>query len=166
MTIDWLKIRDRYENGDETVLAICKAFRISPNQLYRRARNEDWTLRQNRQRDAGGDVMPLGKKDDTGSTQRRFQRPDRKILVDRLYKAFERQMADFEKRLNLTEDDGVNEKDARTLGSLARTLEKLIELRGEDEDSHDETEKEIDIERLRQELARRIELVRQKRRTD
>lgn len=87
-------------------------------------------------------------------------------LIERLYKAFDRQMRDFEARMAQLGDtvDGeigaaANEKDARTLGTLARTLEKLIELRASDAASDPTNDKGTDIDSLREELARRIERV-------
>ena len=86
-------------------------------------------------------------------------------MIDRLYQAFEKQMSDFETQNALIADEGINEKDARTLGSLARTLEKLIELKNEEEGDSQTQNQEVDIERLREKLAQRLERMRTKRGT-
>ena len=68
-------------------------------------------------------------------------------------------MREFEAHITLSGEEGINEKDARTLGSLARTLEKLIELRQENDGLNDNQNNEVDLDRLREELARRLKRV-------
>jgi len=145
--MDWLKIREVYEAGEDTIRAICTVYRIHPATLYKIARAQGWKLRTN------------GRLKRANPQKAKQNQPDRQTLIDRLYKAFDRQMGEFEAHSNAAGDDGVTEKDARTLGSLARTLEKLIELKQETEGADDNQNKGVDIERLREELARRLERV-------
>jgi hypothetical protein len=75
-------------------------------------------------------------------------------MIARLYRAFERQVADIETRLALP-GARTDEKDARALGTLARTLETLIALDRDAGAQRDEPEPK-DSDQLRAELARRI----------
>lgn len=166
---DWQKIRETYEAKQETVKDICTAFGVHAAVLYKKAQEEGWVLRsgkrtQKRKKDAQDEtnkakVAGAGKSPTKKSKPANIQSQkgsNRKALIDRLYKAFDHQMHEFEAHLCLSDDEGINEKDARTLGSLARTLEKLIELRDESEGDNNNKNNEVDIERLREELARRL----------
>jgi hypothetical protein len=75
-------------------------------------------------------------------------------LVKRLFRAFDRQLLDVEARLKAADRDS-EDKDARVLGTLARTLGTLIALERGDGAAATEPEP-IDRERLRADLARRI----------
>ena len=77
--------------------------------------------------------------------------PGRAEMIARLYRAFERQVAEIEARFG---DGGaaVGDEDARTLGSLARTLEKLIELDREQTEDR-QNQEPVDLDRLRKKLA-------------
>jgi hypothetical protein len=75
-------------------------------------------------------------------------------MIARLYRAFERQVADIETRLAVPGARS-DEKDARALGTLARTLETLIALDRDAGAQRDEPEPK-DSDQLRAELARRI----------
>lgn len=161
---NWLAIRSAYERGDGTIKALCKMHNINTKMLYEKAKTEHWMMRETR--NVRGASTPEEKQTaeeekekavkDKGST-------DKKTLISRLYSVFERQMAEFENNLIDAHDTEVTEKDARTLGSLARTLEKLIELRGEAELDEKIAAKEVDIDRLREEITSRIERLRQRR---
>ena len=78
-------------------------------------------------------------------------------LVARLYRTFERQVAELELRF-ANGEGGVDEKDARTLSVLARTLETLAKLRGGQDE--DEGAGGVDIEALRARLQERLEQLR------
>ncbi len=132
-----------------TVTEICRLGRISRTALYRRSAKEGW---RGRKKDA---AKPAAK---SGKSKKPAKEPHRADLVGRLYRAFERQVADAEARLSDAALEGAaGEKEARTLGTLARTLEKLIELQGELEDKKpDDSGERVDILRLRRKLARRI----------
>ena len=160
---DWLKIREAYEAGGEAVTQICIRYGVSTGALYKRAKAESWPQRS----EAKKKPKKTNKKRRAARAGEKISpdRVERRQLIDRLYQAFEKQMSDFEIQNASNADDGINEKDARTLGSLARTLEKLIELKSEEEgDSHTQNQ-EVDIERLREKLTQRLERMRTKRGT-
>ncbi len=75
-------------------------------------------------------------------------------MIAKLYRAFEHQVAEMESRLARTGSE-LEEKDARTLGTLARTLGTLIALERDEGAKAKETE-QSDNDDLRAELARRI----------
>lgn len=81
---------------------------------------------------------------------------DRARLVTRLFVVVDRQIGEIEARLGRPGDlaGPADEKDARTLAALARTLELLIGL--EKQAAPAETT-EVDIDAFREDLARRIE---------
>lgn len=80
----------------------------------------------------------------------------------RLFDALERQMRDIKLRLDTGDPTAgasaaARERDARTLASLARTLEKLIEIDAGASRSEGEGTAHRDIEALRIALAQRIQ---------
>ena len=77
---------------------------------------------------------------------------DRVSLVTRLFRSFERQIADLERRFELAEGEA-DEKDARMLAVLAKTFETLNGLKAEEDRKQDDA---VDLERLRAELASRL----------
>ena len=160
---DWLKIREAYEADGEAVTQICTRYGVSTGALYKRAKVENWPQRSKAKKKPikTNKIKPTAKTGEKGSPEK----VERRQLIDRLYQAFEKQMSDFELQNASTTDDGINEKDARTLGSLARTLEKLIELKSEEEGGSQTQNQEVDIERLREKLAQRLERMRAKRGT-
>lgn len=76
---------------------------------------------------------------------------DRVSLVARLFRSFERQIADLERRFSL--EGEADEKDARMLAVLAKTFETLNGLKAEEERKQDDA---VDLGRLRAELAARL----------
>ncbi len=148
----WSEIRRSYTQTNEPVSAICDRFGISAGSLYSRARRESWPKRR-QTRDA---AKPAGL---AGPAQRHE-------LVARLYETLRQQMTAIEKRLQLMPDlDDTNatataERDARTLSTLVRTLEKLIELQGDaikGPGKVEDASAESDADKFRIELVRRIE---------
>lgn len=137
----WGEIRAAYEGSDLAVTAIAQAYGLSADTIRGRARRSGW--RRRRPRDAAGThVEPI----------------DRNLLVGRLFRAVERQIAEVERRFEGSAPPSLEEKDARTLGALARTLELLIGL--ERRAGHDASEPEPDIDEFRLDLARRLESLR------
>jgi hypothetical protein len=136
----WAEIRAAYEGSDLAVAAIAEAYGVSVDAIHGRARRGPWRRRRPR----GGDpaAEPL----------------DRHLLVARLFMAVERQIAEVERRFEGSAPPNLEEKDARTLGALARTLELLIGL--EKQAGRDGHEPEPDIDEFRLDLARRIESLR------
>ena len=138
----WAEIRAAYEGSDLAVGAIARAYGISADRIFRRARREAWPRRR--------DVAPAARK--------AAEPIDRATLVARLFRAVERQIAEIERRFDGTTPPSLEEKDARTLGALARTLELLIGL--EKQAGRDVDEPEPDIDAFRLDLARRLESLR------
>jgi hypothetical protein len=141
-TPPWTEIRAAYEGSDLAVAAIAEAYGVSTDTIYGRAKRGRW--RRRRPRDGGAaSAEPL----------------DRNVLIARLFKAVDRQIAEVEHRFEGSDPPSLEEKDARTLGALARTLELLIGL--EKQAGTDGHEPEPDIDEFRLDLARRLESLRQ-----
>ena len=137
----WPEIRAAYEGSDLVVAAIAEAYGVSADAIHGRARRGGWHRRRRRDGPAAS-AEPL----------------DRNLLIGRLFKAVERQIAEVERRFEGSAPPNLEEKDARTLGALARTLELLIGL--EKQAGRDGHEPEPDIDEFRLDLARRIESLR------
>lgn len=135
---DWTEIRRAYEETDLKAPAIAAMFGLKPAVIYRKASRSGWTSRR-------------------GSAQRSGQLPpiDRTALVRRLFLAVEKQIVEIERRFGDGSGAIPDEKDARTLAALARTLELLIGLQTTVEPAA--AEPEVDIDEFRLDLARRIE---------
>ena len=138
----WSEIRAAYEGSDLAVGAIARAYGLNPDRIWRRARREAWRSRRAA----------------TTTGTRRPEPVDRGTLVARLFRAVERQIAEVERRFDGASPPSLEEKDARTLGALARTLELLIGLEKRAGDGSNEPEPDIDEFRL--DLARRLESLR------
>lgn len=138
----WSEIRAAYEGSDLAVGAIARAYAVTSERIWRRARREAWASRRAGARPAGKPTAPI----------------DRATLVARLFGAVERQIAEIEHRFDGAEPPSLEEKDARTLGALARTLELLIGLEKQAGRAADEPEPDIDA--FRRDLARRLESLR------
>ena len=94
----------------------------------------------------------------------------RASLVNRLWRAAERQAAEIEARLASFGEDRDRERDARTLAVLARTVRELVAIdarrRAEeaaDREAEDDDAMPRDLDALRDALARRIEQLRAER---
>jgi hypothetical protein len=134
----WKRVRRLYEETARPLHAIGAEVNVSRTAIERRAAREGWF------RFAGA-----------RKSQRQLPKiPSRAELIARLYRAFEKQIAEVEARFGQPgADEG--EQDARTLGTLARTLEKLIELDRERTEDRD-TEEPADLAQLRQKLSDRL----------
>ncbi len=84
---------------------------------------------------------------------------DRGALVGRLMRAFARQVSEVEARLG--GEGGADERDARTLGVLAKTLETLIDLDRTAQGERTDGEEAKNLDAVREELARRLDRLRQ-----
>lgn len=174
---DWLIIKDLYCAGDRTIDQICRENGVTKSQLYNRRRKEAWPARKaekakshlnsdgvahNRRksdlhnRRKGDKLISAGEGDKGRHTS---------ALLDRLYSAFNQQIGELESRFSEPiKHNGEEEKTARTLGTLARTLGKLVELQREaDAHSQDRGDDAADVERLHRELAQRIDRLRRQR---
>ncbi len=148
----WPEIHRAYIESSEPVSAICTRFGISTSSLYSRARVENWPRRQRAKRTARPTIVAGNVQND--------------MLVARLYDTLCQQMKAIEVRLQSMPDIDDNnttataERDARTLSTLVRTLEKLIELQAgaaAGARTADDTRTDLDADRFRLEIIRRIE---------
>ncbi len=137
----WGEIRAAYLGSDLAVAAIARAYGIDARRIHARAAREGWPRRRSR-----------------GPAREPAEPLDRQTLVARLFRAVERQIAEVERHFEADDTPRLEEKDARTLGALARTLELLIGL--EKRAGRDTPEPEPDIDEFRLDLARRIESLR------
>ncbi len=108
-----------------------------------------WKKREGWRRPAGapGFTVPVASRARNPKTRRR-------AMVARLYALFERQMADLEARANDT-GQRYEERDARALGTLARTLGTLIALERDDDASANDPER-LTPDDIRARLAQRL----------
>ncbi|MBL4758395.1 MAG: hypothetical protein JKY32_12410 [Rhizobiales bacterium] len=153
----WADIRCGYVESGETVQGLCARYGISPSTLYSRARRENWPKRKQ--------LKPVIESDNPESVGE-VNYPEQAKLVARLYAALHQQMSAIERRMqvkpeiNDTNATATAERDARTLSTLVRTLEKLIELQNSNKSVSDKADTigaELDAARFRDEIVRRIE---------
>ncbi|TPQ48544.1 hypothetical protein C2U72_22855 [Prosthecomicrobium hirschii] len=78
------------------------------------------------------------------------------MLVLRLFRMVDAQIGEIERRLTAADGTGPDEKDARTLAALARTIELLIDLEAKTRPEAPAAPEEGDEDAFRTELARRI----------
>ncbi len=144
----WADIRRGYVEAGETVQMLCARYEVSPSTLYSRARRDNWPKRKQ--------SISVVKAD----------YPEQAKLVARLYAALHQQMSAIERRMKVkpeiedTNATATAERDARTLSTLVRTLEKLIELQDSNKsvsDKADNVGADLDAARFRDEIVRRIE---------
>ncbi|WP_067341253.1 hypothetical protein [Stappia indica] len=117
----WAEARQLYESGALDVDGVVKRFCVAKSTVLRHIQAEGWVR--------SGDVRGLIAAGDTQGLA---------CLVGRLAEAFERQVEAIELeigraralKLDRAEASQLAERNARTLGSLARTLDVLIDLRG------------------------------------
>ncbi len=138
------RLRDLYETTTLPVAELAALFGVSAGTVRAAARTGGWAPRAG----AGG-LGPAPQAAAIGA-------PDRSVLVDRLFAAVERQVIEIERRFAADPDAAADEKDARTLATLARTLELLVGLEKGTAAPADTTEV-ADADVVRRELARRIE---------
>jgi hypothetical protein len=136
--IPWAEIKSTYEESALPVSVIAKAYAVRERAVYERAAREAWVTRR---------------------TQAAMPPPervlDRAVLISRLFHAVERQIAEIERRFAELAGSGADERDARTLAALARTIELLIGLERQAKPESLEAP-EVDIDEIRRDLARRI----------
>ena len=137
------KVRLAYEQERTPIKTLAARFGIGQGTIQNWSTKYDWT-------------RPDGAPPLQGPRRRYGSADQRRELVARLHRTFGRQLAALEKR---AKDGGGEtlEKDARTLGVLAKTLETLIELDRDDGAKVGEPEPvDRDVEELDADLAARI----------
>jgi hypothetical protein len=145
--IPWTEIRAVYEGTDIPLDILAKAYAIHPSDIYPHAEREGWMLRRERWA-----IERKNRRTPAGLVPHY----DRAELVQRLFRAVERQIGEIERRAEAVDPPAPDEKDARTLGALARTLDLLISMEKASGDKP-ETAERGDLDELRRELTRRIE---------
>lgn len=141
----WAEARQLYESGALDADGVVKRFCVAKSTVLRHIQADGWVR--------SGDVRGLIAAGDTQGLA---------CLVGRLAEAFERQVEAIELeigraralKLDRTEASQLAERNARTLGILARTLDVLVELRGGVREM-DPAGRDEDA--LRHELARRLD---------
>ncbi|WP_373236066.1 hypothetical protein [Cohaesibacter celericrescens] len=161
---DWLAIRRQCDAGDQSIRAIANAHGLSASYLY--SKRSEWRAEQ----EASGDQSP----------EQEFA--EHRAMVKRLYHATDRQIRHLETRLE-NGDAAFDEKEARMLGTIARTLDKIMELvpkapskkpsaelgskkptsrqAHEEVNSDDTGQDQPNLDTLRQELALRLDRLQQ-----
>jgi hypothetical protein len=107
----WARLRERYENGTESVTALAAGAGITRHALVSRARAEGWKLR-----DA---AKQSRKAQGTRGTLSRF-----KALLRQRLSEFEAQIGSLSAEANAA----TSERDIRAMNTLVRTLEKVLDL--------------------------------------
>ena len=127
----WAQVRAAYEANEIPVAAICTAYGVNIGTLHKRRIREEWAsriamgmiLRSSRTK-AARDIARL--KIDAPSM--------RAGLIRRLYEAIDRKLKQMETNMQTAIDTGSpllpadNERDSRSLMTLARSLERTTEL--------------------------------------
>ena len=105
----WARVRQRYEEGRESVASIAADTGLTRQALTNRARSDGWRLRGQPRRKPGG----------TRETLQRF-----KALLQQRLSEFEAQIGS----LSAEASAATSERDIRAMNTLVRTLEKVLEL--------------------------------------
>lgn len=121
---------------------------------------------------AGPRLPPLPRRRNVLGKRRRPLQGQRVSLVARLWRTAERQVRDIETRLakNLQEP-AERERDARVFAVMVKTLRDLVALDEADDDAkdtarHDDEPEFRNIDELRRELSRRVDILRRGRAAD
>lgn len=132
----WVWVRRQFEEAGVSYYQLGLQVDLPRYEIAQRAKEEAWTFRG----------YP----------------PDAELMVDRLMTLLERQMRALEKPMDNKPDELERDKEAALLGSMTRTLEKLMELkRGKVADKARGRE-DVDMEGLSQRLKQRIEELRRR----
>ncbi len=117
-TPDWEAVRARYELGQEPVRDIAASIGLPPMTLSLKAKALGWMLRRHSQVKALLPQKP-GKTQSTQATLKRL-----KELLQSRIENLERQLADIGDKVNAIK----TERDLRSVNTLVRTLDKVLEL--------------------------------------
>jgi hypothetical protein len=134
---DWRAIRAAYESGLRSQVELAADYGINASTINYHKTREGWA--------EPAETPRLGINDG-----------DRVMLVLRLFRMVDAQIGEIERRLTAADGSGPDEKDARTLAALARTIELLIDLEAKTRPEAPAAPEEGDEDAFRTELARRI----------
>ena len=151
-SIDWEKIRARYEKGEEQVKAIAAQFGMAGVTLSLKAKALGWTLR-GAPRKVASVVATLRKSSKGESTAETIRRL--KELLNTRIANLESEIQQIGKEI----DQISNEKQIRSVNMMVRTLEKVLDLERKDKDSKRRTKAAFKLfdESQRGALAEKIE---------
>ncbi|MFP4003313.1 MAG: hypothetical protein ACLFV8_06025 [Alphaproteobacteria bacterium] len=146
---DWDLVATLYADHSVPLREIERRCGVARSTITSRAKREGWPARRPHRHNI-------------------LHRPKYRILINRMFRTLDRQMREIEQRLKAEAASGrsatARERDARTLSSLTRTLEKLGDLEKEaaaavsaeaQSDAHDR-EETLDTEGMRAELEGRL----------
>lgn len=134
---DWRAIRAAYESGLRSQVELAADYGINASTINYHKTREGWA--------EPAETPRLG-----------INEGDRVMLVLRLFRMVDAQIGEIERRLTAADGTGPDEKDARTLAALARTIELLIDLEAKTRPEAPAAPEEGDEDAFRTELARRI----------
>ncbi|WP_157967708.1 hypothetical protein [Cohaesibacter intestini] len=174
---DWQAIRRAWEVGDKPVAQIAQAFGVHRDTIYRRAKvwrqdAADQTSQKETQKQPRR-ASARGQKTKAASAEAQ----DHLTMVQRLFNATDQQIRHLEQQ-HESGEAAFDEKEARMLGTIARTLDKIMDLTsqkpaesdgdGESVKSNkagdkvnERSEEQLDLDRLRQDLAQRLDRLQQ-----
>lgn len=169
----WAEIRCVYEACDASVAAIAARFGISEGAIYRRARRDGWPPRKKLKR-GRRDGRSGGEAEKAAPRQRRRARKQAPTadpatdaeLIARLYNAMDAKLKRLEARMETNEEVSASEseRETRELGSMIRSFEKVTAFAAAIKGRVDKGRKKPavaagDAERMREEIAQRLERV-------
>ncbi|MBT9289135.1 hypothetical protein [Prosthecodimorpha staleyi] len=134
---DWRAIRAAYESGLRSQVELAADYGVNASTINYHKTREGWS--------EPAETPRLG-----------INEGDRVMLVLRLFRMVDAQIGEIERRLTAADGTGPDEKDARTLAALARTIELLIDLEAKTRPEAPAAPEEGDEDAFRTELARRI----------
>ena len=165
--VDWEAIKHAVIDGDWSLRRIAEAHGVGETTIRTRMQKERWV------RLAGTKPLPSGRRAGAtpGVPKEKRAKPKmfrRRQMVQRLFQVLDAKLTEIEKRMaamqsgEATASAADAERDARSLGALARVYAKLVELdEAAKQGGHGSTqesakERSEDADRLRQDLALRL----------
>jgi hypothetical protein len=173
----WADVRRAHELSDEAAAAFCRRLGVSRSAYYSRRKREGWGPRvcegasvESKEKQASLGRLPGGarlnqKQAAASATQAKPRKVSRRQLTKRLYAAIEQELEQLESQVARGAVDSVSviERRSRTLMTMIRSLEKVLELdadkskRPRQAAKRDERQARDNIDQLRQEIAQRLE---------
>jgi hypothetical protein len=132
---DWEAIRARYELGEEPVKEIAASVGLKPFALALQAKALGWMLR----RQSPVKTLLAAKSGKPQSTQATLKRL-KELLQSRIVN-LERQLADIGDKVNAIK----TERDLRSVNTLVRTLDKVLELENKNRSSRTKANREFKL---------------------